>query len=86
MNVSIYAPHAKERLKQRVNIQFCILNKSSATLTSVFLPVCQRSAEVAMDGRAMFVVAGVRGVEQYLYPWIFQPERASTGGEGKKEV
>jgi hypothetical protein len=24
MKIAIYAPYAKERLKQRVNIQFCI--------------------------------------------------------------
>jgi hypothetical protein len=37
MKISIYAPYAKERLelksvlKQRVNIQFCIMDKSSAS-------------------------------------------------------
>jgi len=27
MKISIYAPYAKERLKQRVNIQFCITER-----------------------------------------------------------
>jgi hypothetical protein len=31
MKISIYAAYAKERLEQRVNIQFCILNESSST-------------------------------------------------------
>jgi hypothetical protein len=30
MKISIYAPLLKSVLKQRVNIQFCILNESSA--------------------------------------------------------
>jgi len=38
-----------------------------------------------MDGRAMFVVAGVRGWNDSSIRG-FSRERASTGGEGKKEV
>jgi len=40
--------YAKERLKQRVNIQFCILNESSATRKCALSSALFRRVEVPL--------------------------------------